>query len=219
MTTEWLERWRQRRIGWHETAGNANLQAYWPEAARGCRVLVPLCGKTPDLLWLAEQGFDVIGVELSPLAADAFFDEQRIPFDRADLGGLPCYRAKGRPITICIGDFFAWRGPVCSALYDRGALVAIPAERRPAYVRQTDSLLERDALKLVVTLEYDQQVVSGPPYSVPAAELLSYWPDLDPVNAQNDIDNGPPKFREAGLSEMTETAWLTKGWIRARAAN
>lgn len=215
MTTDWLERWREGRIGWHEALGNAKLKALWPDAARGCRVLVPLCGKTPDLIWLTEQGCDVVGIELSPLAVDAFFEEQRLPFDRDVLGGLPCYRAKSLSLTICIGDYFDWRGPVCGALYDRGALVAMPAERRPAYVRQTDSLLVRDALKFVITLEYDQQAVSGPPYSMPAAELRSFWPDLEPVSTHNDIDNSPPKFRDAGLTEVTETAWLPQGWIRA----
>jgi len=219
MTTDWLERWREGRIGWHETAGNAQLKAFWPRAARGRRVLVPLCGKTPDLAWLAEQGCDVIGVELSPLAAEAFFDEQRLPFNRDALGGLPCYRAKDRSIAICVGDYFDWPGPVCGALYDRGALVATPVEQRPFYVRHTDSLLARDALKLVITLEYDQHAVSGPPYSVPAAELLSYWPDLESVSAHNAIDNSPPKFRDAGLREVTETTWLTQGWIRSQAAN
>lgn len=219
MTMEWLERWQEGRIGWHEAAGNAKLKALWPDAARGRRVLVPLCGKTPDLLWLAEQGCNVVGVELSPLAVDAFFEEQRLRFDRDTMGGLPCYRAKDQLIAICVGDYFDLRGQVFDALYDRGALVAMPAEQRPAYVRQTDSLLDRNALKLVITLEYDQQAVSGPPYSVPAAELRSFWPDLEPVSTHNDIDNSPPKFRDAGLTEFMETAWLTQGWIRAQEGN
>ena len=41
--------------------------------AKGAAVLVPLCGKSLDLVWLAEQGHAVIGVEL----AEAFVKEQQ----------------------------------------------------------------------------------------------------------------------------------------------
>ena len=70
---DWHDRWATGRTGWHETDGNAGLRAHWNFDAR--RVLVPLCGKTPDLVWLAKRGHEVVGVELSDIAIREFFAE------------------------------------------------------------------------------------------------------------------------------------------------
>lgn len=215
MAEDWLGRWREARIGWHEPDGNASLKALWPSALRGSHVLVPLCGKARDLHWLALQGACVTGVELSPIAAQQFFAENELRFTRARDAGLPSYRARELPITFCIGDYFSFRGGGFDALYDRGALVAMPPEQRPRYAAHTDTLLAGGASRLVITLEYDQAVAGGPPYSVPAAELLSYWPMLERRREHNDIANCPPKFRAAGLTTVLEVAWCC-GTSRSR---
>jgi len=204
MSEAWIERWQEGRTGWHEDEGNTSLKKHW--RARGRRVLVPLCGKTRDLVWLADQGNEVIGVELSDLAVRAFFAEQALRFEEFD-GDLPGYRALDKPITIYCGDYFALTSLRCDAHYDRGALIAVLPDLRAAYARHTSALLEPSAEQLVITLEYDQSQVEGPPYSVPPEELLSYWPELIRVDAYDDIENGPPKFREAGLEEMIEVIW------------
>ena len=84
MNEPWLDRWREGRIGWHESGGNAGLRQFW--RATGRHVLVPLCGKSPDLLWLAQQGNTVSGIELSDIAAENFFEEQSLRFDVVDAG-------------------------------------------------------------------------------------------------------------------------------------
>ena len=165
-----------------------------------------MCGKTPDLKWLADQGNDVVGVELSHLAIEAFFDEQELDYDVLD-GELPTYRARGAAITISCGDYFELKSVRCNAHYDRGALIAMPASKRAAYARHTSSLLEEAAAQFIITLEYDQTMADGPPFSVPSAEVLSYWPGLVRFDAQNDIENAPPKFIAAGLTEMIEVIW------------
>ena len=78
MKEAWLERWQIGRTGWHEPHGNASLKRYWD--SRGKRVLVPLCGKTPDLLWLESMDNAVTGVELSELAVIPFFEENEIDY-------------------------------------------------------------------------------------------------------------------------------------------
>ena len=204
MNEEWLERWHEGRIGWHEEDGNASLKQHW--RASGCRVLVPMCGKTPDLVWLAEQDNEVVGVELSRVAVEAFFDEQGLGCDVED-GDIPVYRARELPIVIYCGDLFELHDLACSAHYDRGALVATAPDRRPAYARHVSRLLEPMPEQLIIVLEYDDTVAAGPPFSVPADEILGYWPDLVCIEAYDDIANGPPKFIEAGLQEMTELVW------------
>jgi thiopurine S-methyltransferase len=204
MTEPWLERWAEGRIGWHEAGGNASLHKHW--RATGKRVLVPLCGKTPDLLWLEEQGNDVVGVELSDLAVQAFFDENSIGYTTRD-ARLTVYAATDRRVTIYCGDFFEFDVAGFDACYDRGSLIGMPPNIRPAYAKHLDSLLTPDASRLLITVDYDDTIATGPPYSVPADEVLGYWPSLNLIDRYDDIDNGPPKFRNAGLTEMFESVW------------
>ncbi len=91
--------------------------------------------------------------------------------------------------------------------YDRGAFVAMPAGQRPAYAAHINTLLAPDACRLLITLEYDDGIATGPPFSISPEEVARYWPDLQQVDRYDDIDNGPPKFRDAGLTAMFETVW------------
>lgn len=207
MTEAWLERWQIGKIGWHEAQGNSSLQKYW--TATGKRVLVPLCGKTQDLIWLERQGNQVIGIELSEIAVKAFFDENEIEYSLTE-GALSAYVAKDRSITIYCGDYFEFLEGPFDAYYDRGALIALPVEMRQAYAKHTQSLLNDGAEQLIICLEYDESIATGPPFSVPAQEILAFWPDLERVDAYDDIQNGPPKFREAGLGEMIEVVWRSE---------
>lgn len=207
---DWLGRWEQGRIGWHEPLGNSGLRQNWSTVAAGSRVLVPLCGKTVDMLWLAEQGHDVSGVEISKAAIEAFLSEQQIRYECGRSGAVDVYRATERAITLYCGDFFAFHAEPFDALYDRGALVALPKDIRPQYVSHVNELVKPGAYRLIVTLEYDQARANGPPFSVEPDEIHRYWPDLERVSSRNDIDNCPPKFREAGLDEVIEAIWSSK---------
>lgn len=204
MPEPWIERWREGRIGWHEPDGNRSLQKHW--RATGRRVLVPMCGKSRDMLWLAMQGNEVVGIEVSDIAVRAFFDENGLEF-AVDGDKALVYRAKDVPITIICGDYFAFDAHGFDAHYDRGALVALPADERPAYAAHTNALLTSDALQLVITLEYEQELADGPPWSVAAEEVLGYWPRLERVNSYEDLENAPPKFRDAGLTSFREVVW------------
>lgn len=203
MNKSWLERWQEGRIGWHETDGNRSLKRYW--RGDGLRVLVPLCGKSVDMLWLARQGNRVTGVEVSEIAAREFFSDNKLRCERSADGKR--YAATDLPVTIVCVDYFAFDDTGFDAHYDRGALIALPAEHRARYAAHTTARLAANPVQFVITLEYDQARVDGPPYSVTADEVLSYWPALNRVAARDDLANAPPKFRDAGLAEMTEIVW------------
>jgi thiopurine S-methyltransferase len=209
VSEDWLDRWDQGRTGWHEPAGNEGLKSFWPRSGNPGSVLVPLCGKSPDLLWLAERGHDVVGVELSEIAVASFFEEQQLEFEIEAAGPLSRYAATKHSLAIYCGDYFRFESPPFDALYDRGALVALSAEQRPAYVEHTARLLKPGALRLVITLEYDQRIVDGPPFAVSAEEITGYWDDLVRIGERDDIETCPPKFRKAGLSEISEVFWLS----------
>ena len=209
MTDEWLARWESGHTGWHEANGNRALRKFWPGLTGGGRVLVPLCGKSPDLLWLSQQGCDVTGVELSEIAARAFFNEADIRFETGTDGGLRWFRSVEHQLTIVCGDYFHFSDEPYDALYDRAALVALPPSLRPAYVKHTKTLLKVNATQLLITLEYDQQKVDGPPFSVLPDEVKTYWPGLRRAAEKSALKNMPPKYRDAGLSQFVEAVWVS----------
>lgn len=208
MNEDWIGRWENGRTGWHEAGGNAGLRNYWPSDIAGNRVLVPLCGKSADLLWLARRGHEVVGVELAKKAVLEFFTEHDLEYRSESGTNLDCYTAIDLPIRIFCGDYFKFDDGPFDALYDRGALVALPGHSRPKYVEHTKKLLRPRAVRLIVTLEYDQAVVQGPPFSVLPPEIRGYWDDLARVTEADDLETCPPKFRAAGLSEIQEVVWL-----------
>lgn len=176
MHEEWLARWRERRIGFHEGRPNALLERHVARLAGCRRVLAPLCGKAEDLAFLADRGHEVLGVELAEQAVREFLAEHGLTPSIAPRGPFLAYQAG--PFTLLVGDFFAATpellGPI-DALYDRAALIALPAERRPRYVALLRALVPAGSPALVITLEYDQRAMTGPPFSVLEPELRALY--------------------------------------------
>jgi thiopurine S-methyltransferase len=165
----WHDRWAAGQIGFHEGAPNADLQAHWNYATGS--VLVPLCGKTLDLGWLAARGHTVTGVELSAVAIAAWFDEASIIPTRRTDGVFT--RWEGGGVTILEGDFFAVDGHF-DLFWDRAAMIALPPALRERYARRLRHLAPRGLLS---TLAYDQARRDGPPFAVPDHEVMTAHPD------------------------------------------
>jgi thiopurine S-methyltransferase len=195
MHDDWLARWRDGRTAFHEGQPNDLLVRHAARLAGCRRVLVPLCGKSEDLAFLAARGHDVVGVELAEQAVQAFFAEhalvpsiaRRGPFVAyevgpgavpADPGAAATAPPTASAIALLAGDFFALTpellGPI-DALYDRAALIALPAELRPRYVALLRALVPAGALALVITLEFDQAMAAGPPFAVLEPELRALY--------------------------------------------
>ncbi len=209
----WHERWRDNRIGFHLDDVNPRLVEHWPglELPVPARVLVPLCGKSIDMAWLRARGHDVVGVELSPIAVQAFFAEQHLQPRCEVTGDLVIWQAPG--IEIFCGDIFAIDGERLGrvdALYDRAALIALPADVRPHYVDHLASLLPTGAPGLLLTLDYDAAAMDGPPFAVPDAEVTalagSQW-QLTPLGAPREALGDNPRFAESGLTSAREQVW------------
>jgi thiopurine S-methyltransferase len=164
----WRARWQERKIGFHEGKPNELLARHFGHFDGAKRVFVPLCGKTEDLVYLAAQGHEVVGVELVEDAVKEFFAEHAItPSVEGNV-----YRAGS--ITIICGDYFATDVGEVDAIYDRGALIALPPEMQGRYVRH----LPHVSRILLVTVEYPTEAMSGPPFSVPEAEVRSLYSDF-----------------------------------------
>lgn len=203
----WLERWREGRTGFHMQRVTPLLQKYWPMLALPAesRVLVPLCGKSLDMAWLAGQGFRVLGVELSPLAVEAFFDENALKADVHDSRFGRHYTAG--TIEIICGDIFALDAQTlasCTGVYDRAALVALPADMRPRYADHLYGQLADTCQGLLLTLEYEQSQMDGPPFSVTEDEVHALFDAHTEAQLtdRRDILDKEPKFKKRGLSRL-----------------
>jgi thiopurine S-methyltransferase len=206
----WLERWEREEIGFHQNEVNPHLCEIWPELnlARGSSVFVPLCGKSEDMLWLREQGLQVLGVELSAIAVQAFFKENGyIPQHISD-GKFD--RCEADSIRILCGDFFDLsRDDMAkvSAVYDRASLIALPPEMRVRYVRHLVSILPPAIQILLITVDYPQPEMQGPPFSVSSGEVEALYRDYAEVRLLTQIEvlAKNPRFQQRGLSRLRES--------------
>jgi len=171
----WLERWREGRIAFHRQTVNPRLVEHHQRVlGDALRVLVPLCGKSADLEWLAVQGHEVVGVELSELASRAFFAERGIEPEQREQHGF--MELRHGTVTILVGDFFDTTPQVtgyCDGVYDRAALIALPEELRARYTAHLPTLLAPKARLLLVTLDYDAP--GGPPFRVTPQEVAARY--------------------------------------------
>lgn len=204
----WRHRWENNLTGFHLNEVNPHLKENWTalNLKPGARVFVPLCGKTLDLIWLAEQGHQVVGIELSQLAVEAFFSENKLPVERNQLGDLELWRSD--KISLFCGDFYALTPEILGqidAVYDRASLIALPPVMRQEYARKLTELAQ-SAPKLLVTLEYDQSKMDGPPFSVSETEVRTLYEanyQVKKLTAQDVLDDNE-KFRSQGLEYMNE---------------
>lgn len=211
----WRERWQKGEIGFHSDKVQPALAAHWPKLAMttGARVLVPLCGKNVDMIWLAAQGCEVIGAELSELAVDAFFAEQGLTPDVSRRGGFTLKRAG--TISILVGDFFALTpadvGPL-DAVYDRAALVAMPPEMQPQYAAKLAELTSAGAPILLIGLDYNPAEMSGPPFNIAQPRVRTLFEPafaIDVLDARDGLAKSD-HLAKRGITRLEEATYFMR---------
>lgn len=209
----WLERWERKETGFHQDEINPYLLQYWQELhhAQGGEVLVPLCGKSLDMLWLRKQGNPVLGVEISSIAVQAFFKENGYSPDHIAGNKFETCEADG--IKILCGDFFDLGKDDLAqvrTVYDRASLVALPPDMRERYARHLVSILPPATQILLITFDYPQTEMSGPPFAVSMDEVESLYSKHAEIRllAQHDVLALTPRFQERGLSRLLENIFL-----------
>jgi thiopurine S-methyltransferase len=205
----WLRAWEEGRTRFHRGTVEPFLAAHWPALAvpAGARVLVPLCGKAYDLIWLAEQGYEVTGVELSPIACEAFFREHGITPEVTPQGAFTAWR--GPRVTLLQGDIFHLDLPPFDAAYDRAATVALDPERRSRYAEVLRRHLLPGAPALLVTRVYPQDEASGPPFSVDPNEVQRLYGAAFHTTelTRHDLTDEEETRTVWKLSSLYEAAW------------
>lgn len=210
--TFWHERWQKQEIGFHQRTVNDLLQKHWAQLGveRGGSVFVPLCGKSLDMVWLAQQGHRVIGAELSEIAIDEFF---------AGHGLHPAAKTIGRFLVksaaayeVWCGDFFELPHEAVAGVagvYDRAALIAFPPATQQSYVAKLAALVPARAPILLVTLDYDPDQMSGPPFATPRRQvhrLFAERYEITELACRSALDDSP-RFRQRGLTALEECAY------------
>lgn len=194
----WHERWSKREIGFHMPRPHAALADHWHTLAlpAGARVFVPLAGKSLDLPRLAELGHEVVGIELSSIAVQEF---------AAEHPGLA-------RVELRCGDLFeltaANLGPI-AAIFDRASLVALPPPMRIAYARKMTELAAPGTQTLLVTMEYDQREMRGPPHAVMPEEVTALYGathDIEQLGTYGALDDFP-RMAARGVTALGERVY------------
>lgn len=173
----WIERWKNKETGFNQSEANPFMVKYFSHLGlkKGSRVLVPLCGKSIDMLWLVNEGYEVLGIELSEDAIIAFFEDLDLVPTLSNIGELLCYSSEN--ISIFVGDIFKVKASIVGkidAIYDRASLVALTTELRIKYATHLRTI-SNHAPQLLLCFEYDQALMNRSPYSVDKKEVEIHY--------------------------------------------
>ena len=205
----WQEKWKANDIQFHKNVTHPLLVQYSYLFEKG-KIVIPLCGKTLDMVWLAKQEHHVVGIELSSLACETFFEENHLPFEKKIVDGCPVY--EGKLISIWCGDIFsipqiAWSG--MTGIYDRAALVALPESTRKPYADLLTQHIKKNKTTftngLLISLEYMNEGIQGPPFSVTEKEVMNLFSKIHLEKLSTSLDTHlsgrAPKFQSSNVHE------------------
>lgn len=203
----WRERWESNNIGFHKSEANTLLVNCWDKLAipKGSRVFVPLSGKTRDIAWFLSQGYRVAGAELIEIAIEQLFAELGVEPKISRLGAVSLYSAQD--IDLVVGNILNISSEILGsvdAIYDRAALVALPEAIRQQYTAHLTAITHQ-APQLLITFEYDQTLMAGPPFSISAAEVQAHYGDRYEISliSTTDVIGGLK-----GKCAAKENVWL-----------
>lgn len=208
----WQQRWSKNQTGFHLPEVNSCITRFWAELEVNMpsTVLVPLCGKTLDMVWLASQGYSVLGVECSHKAIAEFYSEQKLTAVIAKHRNFTLHHHA--QVSLLEGDFFKLDNVILqnvSAVYDRASLIALPDHLRSHYVDLLTAALPEHASILLITLEYQQAVMQGPPFSVSHNEVRRLYQESFDISLlhERNIINESPGFSQKGLDILLECVY------------
>lgn len=208
--SDWESRWHEGRIAFNQPTVSPMLER-WADRVWGTdgpnRVLVPLCGKSLDMVYLAGRGADVIGVEYVERGVREFFAERGAEPEE-DRG--PPARFTAGVYTLFAADFFevgAEHFGTVDAVHDRAALIALDRPTRARYAAHLREQLAPGAKILLITLEYDQAQMAGPPYAVLGEEVGALFGAAFEIEPLDSRDISEPRFKDQGVTAMREVAY------------
>ncbi len=210
--TYWHQRWADNEIGFHQEKINSRLRRLWPDLKipAGDTVFLPLCGKSLDMLWFIDQGYQVLGVELSAVACEDFFVENGLKYTVSQRGHFTVYGSEG--ISLLAGDFFDLTADDLShvsGIYDRASLIALPDTMRVQYSDHLAAVLQTGCQGILISMTYDTEKMEGPPFSVGEEEIRSLLESkfFVDVIAESSGPNIVGELKKRGLDTLDEKVY------------
>ncbi len=201
----WHKLWDSNEIGFHNKDVNELFLNNFSKLnfKKNSRVFIPLCGKTVDIKWLLDNSYSVVAIELNENAIKELFSSLQLETSIKKMGSLTLYSAKN--IDIFVGDIFELNQSILGKvdiIYDRGAIVALPTTMRQEYTSLLVNITQNTP-QLIISYEYDQNLMEGPPFSVKESQLKEYYSDFYNLELMESIK--PKVFTTLDISE---TVWL-----------
>ena len=174
---EWTEKWEKGTTSWHREKVDDRLKKHLNQLTNGrpnISILVTWCGKSLDLAWLCSEGHNVVGIELSEIAAKQFFSENSIPFSITKEREFIVYQATDRKLKFIVGDFYNVTPEVTEtfeAIWDHNAFGAVYPTDRKQYISLLITLLKPGGRILLSNWEYGENKRDKAPFSL-SAELI-----------------------------------------------
>ncbi|MEW6981857.1 thiopurine S-methyltransferase [Colwelliaceae bacterium 6471] len=207
----WHNCWEQNSLGFHQEQVHPFLIKYFDTnlLPSDKHVLVPLCGKSLDMVWLAER-MAVSGAELSNIACRDFFEEKSLPYQQEIIDEFN--RFNFDQLTLWQGDFFkltpAMLAPV-DWIYDRAALIALPKAMQQQYVEHLSLFIAKQTKMMLITLEFPESELSGPPFPVFETDIKRLFADFNvECIASHQLKDKQFAQRKFNVSSLTERLYL-----------
>jgi len=212
---DWLKFWENNETNWHGDNVTQELIEYFElfELEPRDKVFVPLCGKSLDMLYIMNQGFSVVGVEISEIGVRQFFSENNLTYKITKVDDFDLYSSEN--LEIYCGDFFSLTSKHLNnvkAVLDSKSLIALEPDLRQKYAKHLNDIISLGVRILLVTLNYPQHQMSGPPFSVDESEVESLFSmafESRKLKSFNDIENGS-KLVRAGVDFINNAAYCLR---------
>lgn len=208
----WQQRWDLNQIAFHLPTVNPYLESFFKDfnTNTSSQIFIPLCGKSLDIIWLASHNYSVLGVECSEKAIRELFLEQNLKPKKNNIENFEVYQTEN--IQILQGDYFKLNEYLLkdvSLVYDRASLIALPVDMRKNYVDLLKRSLPDSAEILLITLEYDQKIMHGPPFSVSNNEVSQLYQDKYNIQMLHELDvlKTHQNFKQRGLNKLIERVY------------
>lgn len=208
----WSNAWNERQIGFHQSEINKNLRQFSSLFGQksGDSILVPLCGKTLDMIYLQQLNFKIDGVEIVEQAIKEFFSENNLIPKISNEKNFTRYSHDD--YSLYLGDFHQFENlnKKYKFVYDRASMIALPPELRKNHAQSLKNLTLSGSKILLITLEYDQEKVPGPPFSVLKSEVEILFNDsfiIQELKSESTSNIGP-KFKDAGINKVYQRVYL-----------
>jgi thiopurine S-methyltransferase len=195
----WTNKWNSNQSYWHISEVNPVLKKYEnkliPNPTNGTTILFPLCGKTVDMLYFVDKGYNVVGIEGVEAAILEYLRESDIKYNLLNVDHketkLKVFTA-GKLTIICANYFtteplkptkgipdYATRK--VDAVFDRGSMMAVLPSLVNNYVKFMKKWINSGAKILLYAPEFDQNLMYGPSYSLSEKKIIVVYGDITKV--------------------------------------